>query len=330
MILTLKKPLIIKFVVGIMCTALTFNNNLFAQEQNETEKTLEQRAFEVEETPNQEETEEPIDNNEEEQTEESVAGEEEAKDDSKEEHIELRKQEHSTAYNVLGRELTKNEKSLRYNELSGSELKSQVLYKEQRLVIVRALLALGEGNNSKEILEKWTDSKPKTFTELVTQFTEFKEKYGSVLEGVNFTFVYNIKDDKQAFEKAAAKAYETVFGVPMEKPNDIYNYLNQKEATTYSKMIQALLQAMSPQAKQDMLFRALDNVGRPDLKENKEFVRKILSQQFTYENLKTLLADLNKKQKPTQGNQKSEQKQPNKQGQKQPQGSRQKQLQIKQ
>ncbi len=329
MILTLKKPLIIKLAVGIMCTALTFNNNLFAQEQDETEKTLEQRAFEVDETPNQEETEEPIDNNEEEQTEESTDDETDEAD-SKEEHVELRKKEHSTAYNVLGRELTKGEKSLRYNELSESELKSQLLYKEQRLVVVRALLALGEGNNSKEILEKWTDSKPKTFTELVTQFTEFKEKYGSVLEGINFTFVYNIKDDKQAFEKAAAKAYETVFGTPMEKPNDIYNYLNQKEATTYSKMIQVLLQAVSPQAKKDMLFRALDDIGRPDLKENKEFIGKLLSQQFTYENLKTLLADLNKKQKPTQGTQKPEQKQQNKQGQKQPQGSRQKQLQIKQ
>ncbi len=197
------------------------------------------------------------------------------------------------AYEVLGRKLTSQEKEL-YGNLSAEELKNQLLYKEQTLVIVRALLVIGEGKDSGDILQILPNTKLRTFTELVNDFTGYKEKYGSVLAGIQSEFVYNIKDDEQAFKKAAALAYETVFGVPKEQQDaeGITNFLKAKQALTYSKMISAFTDSLTPEDKKKMLFKALDSIKRPDLKTNEKFVNKILEQTFTYEALMELLNEI--------------------------------------
>ena len=196
----------------------------------------------------------------------------------------------SSAYEVLGRKLTPQEKDL-YGDLSAEELKNQLLYKEQTLVIVRALLIIGEGKDSGEILQILPNTKLRTFTELVNDFTDYKEKYGSVLTGIQSEFVYNIKDDEQAFKKAAALAYETVFGISKEQQDaeGITNFLKAKQALTYSKMLSAFTESLTPEDKKKMLFKALDSIKRPDLKTNEKFVNKILEQTFTHEALIKLL-----------------------------------------
>lgn len=199
----------------------------------------------------------------------------------------------SVALEVLGRKLTEPELDL-YGDLDAKQLKQELLHKEIRLVIVRALIAVGEEKNIKDILEIYTVSKLKTFAELVDEFNGYIEKYGSVINGLKAELVYNIKDDEQAFKQAAAQAYETVFGTPQDKQNtqEITSFLQENKALTYSKMVAVLMESMTPGVKKDILFKLLDEIGRADLKNNKIFVEKMIAQRFTHENLKKLLQQL--------------------------------------
>lgn len=205
----------------------------------------------------------------------------------------------SAAYEVLGRNLTQAEEDL-YGDLTSEEIKNELLHREQRLVVVRALLAVGEAKIVKEILEIMPLSELRTFKELVSYFKDLQEKYGSVIEGIRTEVVYNIKDDEEAFKKAAIRAYETVFCI---KPQDqdvpqVINFLKQKEAFTYSQMVKSYMNTLTPEDKKEMLFSILDKVGRPDLKNNKVFVEKMLAQEFNCENLEKLLQQLAPKKKP--------------------------------
>lgn len=212
------------------------------------------------------------------------------------ENIETKTQartKHSLSYEVLGRELTDREQESYRNTLSKEDLKN-ILSGEQKLAIVRALITVGEKDSIKDVLGIYSISKLQTYSELVDYFNGMIEKYGSVKTGIEDEYVYNIKDNGQAFEKAASKAYETVFGIPEDKQNkdQIFSFLTQSNALTYSKMIQALMQTITPDIKKQILFNALDQIGRPDLKTNDKFVTKMLEQQFTYKNLTELLKEL--------------------------------------
>lgn len=204
------------------------------------------------------------------------------------------KPKQSSAYETLGRKLTEKEKKL-YQDSSPEELKSQLLYKEQKLVIVRSLLAVGEGESIKDVLKILPQTKPQTYTELVSYFGTLQDKYGDVLTGLETTLVYK-GDDEQAFANAASKAYEAAFGVPKEEQDKekIVSFLKANKVVTYSQMIEALISSMTDEDKKNLLFKVLDEVGRPDLKKNEKFVGKILSQDFTYENLKRLLREIGK------------------------------------
>ena len=194
-------------------------------------------------------------------------------------------------YKVLGRKLTEAERALYKDEDS---VKAALLHKEQKLVVVRALLAVGESKNIKEIVDLVVLDKLKTFTELINDFTELKEKSGSILKGLKDQSTY--KDDTQTLRDAASEAYLTVFGIAQEDQDleKIVNYFKTNNATTFSKMVNLLVESMSPEDKKEMLFRTLDEIGRPDLKTNKAFTEKLLAQKFTYENLKTLLKEVAK------------------------------------
>ena len=200
---------------------------------------------------------------------------------------------HSLSYEVLGRELTEREKESYRDTLSKEDLKN-ILSGEQKLAIVRALITVGEKDSIKDVLSIYNISKLQTYSELVDYFNGLIEKYGSVRTGIEDEYVYNIKDNRQAFEKAASKAYETVFGVPEDNQNkdQIFTFLTQSNALTYSKMIQTLMQTITPDIKKQILFNALDQIGRSDLKTNDKFVTKMLEQQFTYKNLMGLFKEL--------------------------------------
>ena len=200
---------------------------------------------------------------------------------------------HSLAYEILGRELTRREKDNYGDGLSTTDLKN-ILAGEQRLVIVRALITVGADDSVKGVLDVYPVSKLQTYSELVERFSGLTEKYGSVKAGIESEYVYNIKDDGQAFKKAASKAYETVFGIPEDKQNkdQIFNFLTQSNALTYSKMIQVLMKTITPDVKKQILFNALDQIGRSDLKTSDKFVKKMLAQQFTYANLMKLFQEL--------------------------------------
>lgn len=197
------------------------------------------------------------------------------------------------AYEVLGRGLTKREKEA-HGQLSEEALKRNILPREQKLVLVRALLAVGAGEHAREILNIFPLSELKTFRELVNYFTELKEKHGRVDIGIKTEFVYNIKDSEQAFKNAARVAYYEVFGIEEGEQDlgKITNYLESKGAYTYSKMIKAFLDSMTPEVKEKLLFKALDDLGLSHLKENQNFVEKILGQKFTYQNLIKLLKQI--------------------------------------
>ncbi|GEM_PF-2176356 len=217
-------------------------------------------------------------------------------------HIETRIQldKKSAAYQVLGRKLTLNEREL-YGDLNAKELEDQLLYKEYKLVVVRALLAVGEGETIKKVLEiipTTSESDQKTFLELYEYFTKLREKYGSVLEGLKTEVVERNTDDKYAFENTAQKAYEEVFGVKLaeEDKQQLLSYFKERKISTYSEMVNNLVQTMSPGDKKDVLIRALEDTGRPDLKENTKFIAKILGQNFTYVNLMELFKPLKKTQ----------------------------------
>ena len=208
---------------------------------------------------------------------------------------------HSLAFEVLGRELTQREKENYGDGLGIDDLKNNILAREQKLAIVRALITLNSANSAKAVLDVYHISKVQTYSELIDYFSRLIERYGSVKEGIESEYVYNIKDDEQAFRKAAFKAYETVFGIPEDKQNkdQILAFLTQNNALTYSKMIQTLMQTITPAVKTQILFNALDQIGRPDLKTNDKFIKTILKQEFTYENLMELLKNL-KQTAPTQ------------------------------
>ncbi len=207
---------------------------------------------------------------------------------------------HGLAFEVLGRELTERERNNYGDSLSRADLKN-ILAGEQRLAIVRALITVGADDSVKGVLAVYPVSKLQTYSELVERFSGLIEKYGSVKVGIESEYVYNIKDAGQAFKKAASKAYETVFGIPEDKQNKdrIFTFLTQSNALTYSKMIQVLMQTITPEIKKQILFSALDQTGRPDLKTNNKFVQKMLAQQFTYANLMELFKEL-KNTTPTQ------------------------------
>ena len=201
-------------------------------------------------------------------------------------------------YQVLGRKLTENEREL-YGDLSVKELKDQLLHKEYKLVIVRALLAIGDENSVKEVLEIMpTTSDQKTFLELVDYFTKLREKHGSVLKGLQTELVDKITDEKYAFENAALKAYEEVFGIKVadEDKQQLLTYFKEHKISTFSEMVNSLVITMDAEDKKGVLMRALDDTGRPDLKENQKFVAKLLSQKFTYGNLMELFKPLKKSQ----------------------------------
>lgn len=200
---------------------------------------------------------------------------------------------HSLAFEVLGRELTQRERDNYGDSLSKEDLKN-VLAGEQRLTIVRALITVEAEDSIKYVLDVYNISKLQTYSELIIFFSDLIEKYGSVKVGMDSEYVYNTKDAKEAFKKAASKAYETVFGVPEDKQNkdQIFNFLSQSNAFTYSKMIQSLMETITPDIKKQILFNALEEVGRSDLKTNDTFVNKLLEQRFTHANLMELFKGL--------------------------------------
>lgn len=199
----------------------------------------------------------------------------------------------SAAYQVLGRELTSREKDL-YGDLRAKELAGELLPKEQKLVLVRALIVIGEPMIAEKVLQVWPITKLQTFTELVEKLEALREKYGSVEEGINQTLIANIKDDEQAYIKAAKKAYETVFCIIPQDGDlaQIVRYLQENKIQTYSQMVTKLMESLTQEDKKGLLFKALDKIGRADLKQNKKFIDKILAQQFNCENLTKLLQPL--------------------------------------
>lgn len=255
-----------KIFISVFFVLIYFGSISFAQDSGK-EATVEERAFENDTT-------------------------EEARTAQGEE-------KHSAAYDVLGRELTSKEKD-EYHNATEEEIKNGLLSREQRLVVVRALIEEGESASASKVLAVWPMSKLQTFTELVQIFDDYKEKYGSVVNGVESELVFNIKDDEQAFKKAAQRAYETVFCVLPENEDmaQLVNYLKDNKIFTYSQMVKKIMDTLTPADKQDMLFKALDKVGRSDLKNNKTFVDKILAQQFNCENLTALLQKITPKNKP--------------------------------
>ncbi|MBI3591391.1 MAG: hypothetical protein HY094_08470 [Candidatus Melainabacteria bacterium] len=278
-----KKLLLVQFVLAsIFCFVLSINNVSFAQGENPstntgnttTEKKLQKDLENVDDNGNT-----PEESNE---TAEPTV-EEPAKEKS------------STAYEVLGRKLTEQERDL-YSDLDAKTLRDQLVPREQRLIVVRALIAVGESENIEEILGILPRTKLKTFKELVNYFKSLIEKYGTVLDGLKAEIVYNTKDDEQAFRQAASKAYEIVFGIKKDKQNieSIISFLKSNKALTYTQMVTALTESMTNEEKKEMLSRTLDEIGRSDLKTNQAFMDKILAQNFTYVNLKKLLQELSK------------------------------------
>jgi hypothetical protein len=199
------------------------------------------------------------------------------------------------AYRVLGRNLTETESKL-YQDQSEEAIKNYVLYKEQRLVIVRALGAVGEINAIDKVLERVPNTGDKTFTELVEFFTSLKEKYGRVSTGVDKVYISNIKDDDVAFRAAAHEAYANVFcnDLSAESEAKILKYFKDENALTYSKMVVKLQSTMTDDIKKAILFRILKEIKRGDLKTNQNFVKKIVGQSFTCDNLRRLLKEVGK------------------------------------
>lgn len=207
----------------------------------------------------------------------------------------------SASQQVLGRKLTKKEQDL-YLNLNKEEkieaFKNDILPREQNLVVVRALISLGESGNATEIINYLHFTETKTYSELFDSFTKLKEKYGSVRKGLEAENKFKLSEE-DIFKDTALKAYKTVFGTDEEKlttdeKNQLFTFLKSKEAPTYTKMIEVLVKSMNEQDKKSILFSLLSEIGRPDLKENEEFTKKILEQDFTHESLKKLLEPLRK------------------------------------
>lgn len=205
----------------------------------------------------------------------------------------------SNAYRVLGRELTSPElRALNGVTLTYNQIIDNYLYKEFHLAVIRAAITVGEAKNASEILKIYHPNKENPYEEVVKDFVNYREKYGSVLKGLESE--ENLKlDDEKIFEDTALEAYEEVFGIKSddltnEDKQDLFNLLKGKNALTYTKMIVVLTDSMTQKDKKDILFSLLDEIKRSDLKKNQKFVTKILEQKFTYKNLKKLLQELKK------------------------------------
>lgn len=206
---------------------------------------------------------------------------------------------HSNAYRVLGRELTSPElRALNGVTLSYQQVIDNYLYKEFHLAVIRAAITVGEAKNASEILKIYHPNKEKPYEEVVKDFVNYREKYGSVLKGLESE--ENLKlDDEKIFEDTALEAYEEVFGIQSddltnEDKQDLFVLLKGRDALTYTKMIVVLTDSMTQKDKKGILFSLLDEIKRSDLKKNQKFVTKILEQKFTYKNLKKLLQELKK------------------------------------
>ena len=206
------------------------------------------------------------------------------------------KNKYSPSYLALGRELTKQEIASYGNDLTRGEIEDTFLPREQKLVIVRAVVAAGSGQDVNRVLEVYQNSGLQSFKELVGYFKSLKEKYGSVKGGVEAEFVLNRKDNEEAFKEAATKAYFAVFGISEDQQDKekIFAFLKSRKALEYSKMLEVFLGEMDSDTKRNILFLALDQSGRPDLKSNEKFVTKLLEQEFTYEALMELFKELKK------------------------------------
>src|SRR3989338_6798647 len=264
-----KEKLLYFFLSGILIfTMLGFNNISFAQGESSGDNTKKQLTLEKDLL--EEDTDEP---------------------DDTEQNVQIKQ---SPAYTVLGRKLTEHEREV-YSDASPGQIKDQLLYKEYKLVIVRAILALGERESINQALETIPNSQSqKTFTELVEYLSGLKEKYGSVSNGLQAEVVERNTDEKLALQNAAQNAYKEVFVIKLEDEdlNKLVTYFRSNEIASYSEMINSLKNSMTPEDKKNILIKALNEVGRIDLVKNEKFITKILSKDFTYKNLMDLFKPL--------------------------------------
>lgn len=201
----------------------------------------------------------------------------------------------SNVFLVLGRELTSQERDL-YSDATIEELKN-LLPNEQKLVVVRALIGIGQAQCIDLVLNSMPITEPKPYNKLVEYFKELQGEYGSVCTAIKAKFVENNNDKQYAFEQAALKAYETIYGVKPLKEDEpqLFTFFKQDsdvKELTYEEMIKKLKDILSDKDKQEIIFSALDKIGRPDLKSNENFVKKLLEQDFTYESLIELFQPL--------------------------------------
>ncbi len=201
--------------------------------------------------------------------------------------------EDTPAYRVLGRSLTDTEEK-NYGNLDEEGIKNQILFKETKLVAVRALSAIGEEDEIEKVVSAPLPAK--TFTDLREYFIGLREQYGTVAKGIKAIYELNIKDDEYAFKQAVNEAYENVFcsHLSPEKEEQFLKYFKEKGATTYSKMVTELQNSMSDEIKKLVLTKVLKEVGRQDLMNKEVFVNKILNQSFTCQNLRKLLKEVGK------------------------------------
>lgn len=207
----------------------------------------------------------------------------------------------TASYIVLGRKLTDKEGVL-YKNLNEEEkvqaIKNDILSREQNLVAVRSLLAVGEADNINLVISYLHFSDTTTFNDLVGEFTGLKEKYGSVKKGLEIENKYRLSDE-EIFEQTSLKAYETVFCVSdkdleSDKKRQLFSYFKARGITKYTEMIQSLMSSMDSNDKKNLLFKVLGEIGRDDLRKDEKFINKMLEQDFTCENLRILFEKLKK------------------------------------
>ena len=271
----LKKTFLIHILFTvILCLVFNYSFASFAQEDSPGDNTK-----------NGHEMERQLELNDDEDDESEPTGEDEPDTTTME-----RKESVDPVYEVLGRKLTKAERSL-YADATKDDIKNGLLHKEQRLVIVRALVAIGEGDDARNVLRLMTISELKTYRELVQYFKGLKENSGSVVVGL---LEQSNKDPETAFRNAASFAYEGVYGVGKEQQDiqSILNYFRSHQVSKYSEMVNLLVDSMTQEDRKKLLTKALNAVGRIDLIDNENFVKKIVEQKFTYEKLLKLLKQI--------------------------------------
>ena len=200
---------------------------------------------------------------------------------------------------VLGRKLTKREKDAYLNlerDQKVEALKNDILPREQQLVIVRALLAVGEAEDSKKILEYVYLSEAKTYENLFREFKALKDKHGSVLTGLESTQKYRLSEEEM-FKNAANKAYEEVFctsadSLTTEEQNQLYEFLKQSGASEHGDIVTVLAKSMTEDDKKNLVNKVLEEIDREDLKSNEGFVAKMVAQTFTCKTLRKLFEQL--------------------------------------